>query len=66
MLLLWVSCKGAMESEVINSVSFTIEWAKERLMDETLSMENAAAIAREFREWLDSDEIDLLYLDRLD
>lgn len=55
-----------MESEVVNSVSCTIEWAKERLMDETLSMDDAAAIAREFREWLDSDEIDLLYLDRLD
>lgn len=55
-----------MESEVVNSVSCTIEWVKERLMDETLNMGDAAAIAREFREWLDSDEIDLLYLDRLD
>lgn len=55
-----------MEDQVIDSVCEIIEWSKERLMNEELEWEDAASIAMEFREWLDADEIDLLYLDKID
>lgn len=55
-----------MENQVINSVSLTIDWVKECLMDEKMEWEDARALSLEFKEWLDSDEIDLIYLDKLD
>jgi len=58
--------EASMEDQVIDSVCEIIEWSKERLMNEELEWEDAASIAMEFREWLDADEIDLLYLDKLD
>jgi hypothetical protein len=58
--------EASMEDQVIDSVCEIIEWSKERLMNEELEWEDAASIAMEFREWLDADEIDLLYLDKID
>tara|TARA_A100001201_G_scaffold130016_1_gene115607 strand:- start:81 stop:248 length:168 start_codon:yes stop_codon:yes gene_type:complete len=55
-----------MDDQVIDSVTCTIEWAKDRFMNPEVDWEDAAALACEFREWLDTDEIDLLYLDKLD
>lgn len=55
-----------MDDQVIDSVTCTIEWAKDRFMNPEVEWEDAAALASEFREWLDTDEIDLLYLDKLD
>jgi len=55
-----------MDDQVIDSVTCTIEWAKDRLMNPEVEWEDAAALACEFREWLDNDEIDLLYLDKFD
>ncbi|QFG06362.1 hypothetical protein PQC12_gp267 [Synechococcus phage S-SCSM1] len=55
-----------MEEQVIDCVSGIIDWARERVMDEDLDWVDARSIAMEFKEWLDEDEIDLLYLDKLD
>lgn len=56
-----------MESnQVIESLSNIMEWVNEKLTDPDLSFENAKAISHEFYEWIETDEIDLLYLDKLD
>jgi hypothetical protein len=55
-----------MEEQVIDCVSEIIDWSKDRMMNPELEWEDAASIALEFKEWLEEDEIDLLYLDKLD
>jgi hypothetical protein len=55
-----------MEEQVIDCVSDVIDWANQRIVSEDIEWEDAAALSLEFKEWLEEDEIDLLYLDRLD
>jgi len=55
-----------MEEQVIGCVSDVIDWANQRIVSEDIEWEDASALALEFKEWLEEDEIDLLYLDRLD
>ena len=52
-----------MEEKVIDCISDIIDWSKERIMSEDIEWEDAASIALEFKEWLEEDEIELLYLD---
>jgi hypothetical protein len=53
----------SMEEKVIDCISDIIDWSKERIMSEDIEWEDAASIALEFKEWLEEDEIELLYLD---
>jgi hypothetical protein len=54
-----------MNDQVIDSVTEIIEWARTRCMSREVSWEDAEAISMEFNEWMENDEIDLLYLDSL-
>ena len=55
-----------MNEQIIDCVSDVIDWAHERIASQDIQWEDAAALSLEFKEWLEEDEIDLLYLDRLD
>ena len=55
-----------MEEKVIDCVSDVIDWAHGRIASQELEWEDVVALSLEFKEWLEEDEIDLLYLDRLD
>lgn len=57
--------KVVMESnQVIESLSNVMEWVNEKLSDPDLSFEDAKALSFEFYEWIETDEIDLLYLEK--
>lgn len=55
-----------MNEQIIDCVSEIIDWANDRILTPDLEWEDAAALSLEFKEWLEEDEIDLLYLDKLD
>tara|TARA_B100001094_G_scaffold192836_1_gene186685 strand:+ start:4924 stop:5079 length:156 start_codon:yes stop_codon:yes gene_type:complete len=50
-----------MDSKVISCIQHNIEWAEKRIT-KVEDMEDAVAISAEFYEWLEDEEIDLLYL----
>ena len=54
-----------MDSKVISCIEHNIAWVEKRIM-KVDDLDDAIAISSEFYEWLEEDEIDLLYLDKLD
>ena len=55
-----------MNEQIIDCVSDIIDWAHDRILTTDLESKDAEALCLEFKEWLDEDEINLLYLDKLD
>jgi len=53
--------ESSMDSKVISCIQHNIAWAEKRIT-KVDDMEDAVAISAEFYEWLEDEEIDLLYL----